>query len=128
MSVSGAGPSSSGPLALGALRYLGNDAPTPVALAFRFYLCSVSTSQLLPAPLSMVRNRDPLGQSPGEGHHPGPTRVPVDSPALRDTLATPPQGLVAHPSQPYRSLGTCNGGEGRGNSGAVGPWGGGNLE
>lgn len=128
MSVSGAGPSSSGPLALGALRYLGNDAPTPVALAFRFYLYSVSTSQLLPAPLSMVRNRDPLGQSPGEGHHPGPTRVPVDSPALRDTLATPPQGLVAHPSQPYRSLGTCNGGEGRGNSGAVGPWGGGNLE
>lgn len=98
MSVSGAGPSSSGPFALGALRYLGNDAPTPVALAFRFYLCSVSTSQLLPAPLSMVRNRDPLGQSPGEGHHPGPTRVPVDSPALRDTLATPPQGLVAHPS------------------------------
>lgn len=75
MSVSGAGPSSSGPLALGALLYLGNDAPTPVALAFRFYLCSVSTSQLLPAPLSMVRNRDPLGQSPGEG-------IPVDSPAL----------------------------------------------
>lgn len=128
MSVSGAGPSSSGPLALGALRYLGNDAPTPVALAFRFYLCSVSTSQLLPAPLSMVsEEQGPPGSVPRGRPPPRAHSRPCGFPSPAGHTCYPSAGPGC-PSQPYRSLGTCNGGEGRGNSGAVGPWGGGNLE
>lgn len=72
----GLGPRSSSPLALGASTTLAMTPPTPAALAFTFHLCSVSTSQLLPVPLSLVsEEQGPPWVSPqGKATTPAPLK------------------------------------------------------
>lgn len=68
--------SSCSPLPWGPSAPLVMTPPLPVALAFRFCQCAVSTSHWLPVPSHLLRNGTPWVPR-GSPPHPHPTLVPV---------------------------------------------------